>query len=279
MRNAVLLLTIVVVSGTAAFAGSPDQRPSVESSTFDSQGQSPSPQDSGTSPSSGDSGALHILWVPGYLWLTGLQGNIGVKRFVVPVDASFSDVFNNLNIGYMGALDLRKRRLGVLTDVAYTKLTTQEQSTPFGRLYSTARTRSKMFFIDPEIYGRLVDTRKLSVDAFAGVRVWRLDSGLDLRAGLLPALSLDATQRWADPLLGARFRVNLRKSIFVSLIGDAGVGPNQSWQIYTGAGKEFKQKYSLILAYRRLDVHYRTTSFLYDTSMNGILLGFAVRFR
>jgi hypothetical protein len=211
--------------------------------------------------------------------LSGLQGNIGVRRLVLPVNVSFSDVFDNLNIGYMGAVDLRKRRLGMLTDVAYAKVTTQEQSTPFGALYSTARSRSKMFFVDPEFYGRLVDTREFSVDAFAGVRVWRLDNGLDFRAGLLPALSVDDTQSWADPLLGGRFRVNLRKGIFATLKGDAAIGPNEEWQIYTGVGKTIKKKYNLILAYRRLDVHYRNSTFLYDTSMNGILLGMTIQMR
>jgi hypothetical protein len=45
-----------------------------------------------------------------------------------------------------------------------------------------------------------------------------------------------------------------------------------------GVGKEFTQKYSAILAYRRLDVHYRSGGFLFDTSMNGLLLGFGIRF-
>jgi hypothetical protein len=136
-----------------------------------------------------------------------------------------------------------------------------------------------MFFVDPEFYGRLVDNQKFSVDAFAGVRVWRLDNGLDLGAGRLPPLSLDDTQSWADPLLGGRFRVNLRKGVFVSLKGDAAIGPNEEWQIYTGAGKTIKRRYNLILAYRRLDVHYRTSSFLYDTSMSGILFGMTIQLR
>jgi hypothetical protein len=275
MKTAVLRLFLVLGLITTAFAAHGEGSPELQAETQSSPSASQNPR----ADSSVDSGALHIVWAPAYLWMTGLKGNVGLKNYTVPVNESFSDVFNDLNLGYMGTIDLRKRRLGLLNDLVYSKLTTQEASTPFGLLYSTARTRSKMLIVDPEVYGRLVENKKYSVDALAGVRVWRLDNGLDLRAGLLPALSLDQTASWADPVLGGRFRVNLPKTFFASFKGDAGVGPNETWQIYTGGGKEFKQKYDLILAYRRLDVHYRSGGFLYDTSMSGLLLGMTIRFR
>jgi hypothetical protein len=275
MKTAVLRLFLVLGLITTAFAAHGEGAPELQAETQSSPSAPPNPR----ADSSVDSGALHIVWAPAYLWMTGLKGNVGLKNYTVPVNESFSDVFNDLNLGYMGTIDLRKRRLGILNDLVYSKLTTQEASTPFGLLYSTARTRSKMLIVDPEVYGRLVENKKYSVDALAGVRVWRLDNGLDLRAGLLPALSLDQTASWADPVLGGRFRVNLPKTLFASFKGDAGVGPNETWQIYTGGGKEFKQKYDLILAYRRLDVHYRSGGFLYDTSMSGLLLGMTIRFR
>jgi opacity protein-like surface antigen len=270
MKNICLLLSLSLVPMTNAFAAAVEE---VQTDTQSASQPSPAPV------AASDSGALHIVWAPAYLWMTGLKGNIGVKNYAVPVNASFADVFDNLNLGYMGAIDLRKRRLGLLTDVVYSKLTTQETATPFGLLYSNARSRSKSLIVDPEFYGRVIETNKYSVDAFAGVRVWRLDNGLDLRAGLLPALSLDQTESWADPVLGGRFRANLPKNFFATFKGDAGIGPNETWQIYSGGGKEFRKKYDLILAYRRLDVHYRSGGFLFDTSMSGLLLGMTVRFR
>jgi hypothetical protein len=282
MKDACLLLSIIFGLTTSALAGISEEAKEVQSEIQSTSLPAPNPSatsDAGATNSPQDSGALHILWSPGYLWMTGLNGNIGIKNYVVPVNASFSEVFDNLNFGYMGALDLRKRRLGLLTDIVYSKLTTQEASTPFGLLYAGAKSTSKQFFVDPEVYGRLVDNGRYSIDGLAGVRVWRLENSLNLRAGLLPALSLDDTQSWADPLLGGRFRVNLPRNFFVSLKGDAGIGSNETWQIYTGGGKEFKQKYDVILAYRRLDIHYRSSGFLFDTSMSGLLLGMAIRFR
>jgi hypothetical protein len=42
-----------------------------------------------------------VNWVPFYLWMSGFNGNFGVRGHVTLVDASFSDVFDKLNIGYM----------------------------------------------------------------------------------------------------------------------------------------------------------------------------------
>jgi hypothetical protein len=49
------------------------------------------------------------------------------------------------------------------------------------------------------------------VDAVGGARFWRLDNSLNLLSGTLPAATAGHTQSWVDPVLGARFRVNMNK--------------------------------------------------------------------
>lgn len=224
----------------------------------------------------------HITWVPSYLWLSAVSGNLGVAGKTIPVSASFSDVFDKLNIGYMTALDVRRKRVGLLTDFQYIDLSSDEIATPFGKLFTSAHTEAKQYIVDPEVYGRMIETPKFTMDVIAGARYWHLRSTLDLRAGLLPAFSASASKEWVDPVLGARFRLNLKKGLFVMLKGDGGgfsAGSQETWQIYTGVGKEFKQKYSTFLGYRRLSVDYRDGGFIYDTNMNGLLLGLAIRFK
>jgi hypothetical protein len=224
----------------------------------------------------------HIVWVPAYLWLSGVNGNLGVAGKAIPVSASFSDVFDKTNIGYMTAFDIRRKRVGLLTDFQYIDLSSDEISTPFGLLYSSAHTDSQQYILDPELYGRAYESPKLSVDGFAGIRYWHLRSNLDLRPGILPAFHASSSQDWVDPVLGARFRVNLKKGWFAMLKGDGGgfnAGSQVTWQIYTGAGKEFKQRYSLFLGYRHLSVDYRNGGFIYDVGLSGTLLGFSIRFK
>jgi hypothetical protein len=224
----------------------------------------------------------HTTWVPAYLWLSSVSGNLGVLGRTIPVSASFSDIFDKLNIGYMTTLDVRKKKIGVLTDFQYVNLSSDEISTPFGVLFGSAHTDSQMYILDPEIYGRALESPKGFVDLIAGIRYWHLRSNLDLRPGLLPAVHAGDSREWVDPVMGARFRVNLKNGWFAMLKGDAGgfgAGSQVTWQVYTGAGKEFKQRYSTFLGYRRLSVDYRDGGFVYDTNMNGVLLGFAIKFK
>jgi hypothetical protein len=279
---------VALLYGIAAFAQARGDRAiSVEAPIEATSGavgpfltDAPNPSSSqGGSASSKDSGKLHIMWVPFYVWFPSLNGTVGAAGMSVPVSASFSDIFSNLNIGYMGAVDVRYDRIGILEDVYYAKLTTQEQSTPYGLLYSTVRTRTKAFMTEPDVYGRVFDSKAFTVDGIAGVRVWRVDNGLDFGAGRLPALSVDSTKVWADPLLGARFRANFKRELFVTLKGDAGIGPNRTWQVYAFGGKEFKQKYSVMAGYRRLQLYNAEGGFVFDAALSGGLLGFGIRFK
>ncbi len=117
-----------------------------------------------------------------------------------------------------------------------------------------------------------------------GARFWNLNNSLDF----IPVASGQAdvtvgqTQFWVDPVLGARFRLNMGKGIFFNLMGDAGgfgVGSKSTYQIYGGLGKEFKKKFALLLGYRYLDVDYQSGGFTYDTHMSGLLAGFNIRFK
>ena len=68
-----------------------------------------------------------------YVYMTGLKGNVGTLPPLpsAKVDASFSDITGNLDLGFMGAGELRKGRFGILTDVFWTRIS-GDVSTPFG---------------------------------------------------------------------------------------------------------------------------------------------------
>lgn len=225
----------------------------------------------------------HVDWIPFYLWFSGLQGSVGAAGQVVPVDVSFSDVFQRLNIGYMTDLDVRYKRVGLLTDLIFMSVSSDQQTTPVETpFYSGFTANAKQFILDPELYFRVIERDRGSIDVVAGGRFWHLNNSIDLLAGTQPATSVGQTQFWVDPVVGARFRLNLAKGFFISLKGDAGgfgVGSKATYQIYTGVGKEFKKKYSAMLGYRYLDVNYQNLGFTYDVHMNGALAGFNIRFK
>ena len=226
----------------------------------------------------------HVDWEPFYLWFSGLNGNVGAGGFVAPVSVSFSQVIDQLNIGLMTALDVRRKRIGLFTDLIFMSLSSDQKTTPILPSYLGFTANAKELIVDPELYFRLIDKERGSIDAIGGARYWHLNNSLDF----LPVdttqapITVGQTQTWIDPVLGARFRLNLSKGFFVNINGDAGgfgVGSQLTYQTYAGVGKEFKKKFSVLLGYRYLFVDYKSGGFLYDVHMNGLQAGFNIRFK
>ena len=245
-------------------------------------GQSPAKKVHNPNPNPSD---WHIDWIPLYLWFSGLHGDVGAVGTTVPVSASFSDVFKELNIGVMTALDIRRKRVGLFTDLIFMSLSSDQMTTPIGPIptYVGFKANAKELIVDPEAYVRLVDSDRGSIDAIGGGRFWKLNNSLNLfppNSG--NEVTVGQTQNWVDPVLGARFRLNANKGIFFTLKGDAGgfgVGSQLTYQIYAGAGKEFKERYAAFLGYRYLYVDYSNGGFLYNVHMSGLVTGFSIRFK
>ena len=225
----------------------------------------------------------HVDWVPFYLWFSGLSGNVGAAGQVAPVSVSFSDVFQQLNIGLMTNMDVRRKRIGVVTDLIFMSLSSNQKTTPIDNTYVGFTANVKELILDPEVYVRVVDKDRGSIDAIGGGRFWHLNNSLDLfPPNNQTTITAGQTQSWIDPVLGARGRLNLNKGLFLNLNGDAGgfgVGSQVTYQIYTGIGKEFKKRYSMLVGYRYMYVDYKNGGFLYDTHMSGLQAGFNIRLK
>jgi hypothetical protein len=185
----------------------------------------------------------------------------------------------------MSDLDIRRKRIGVFTDLIFMSLSSDQSTTPIGPqpTYVGFKANAKQLMVTPDLYVRLVDRDRGSIDVTGGGRFWDLNNSLDLYPpNNGNTVTIGQTQKWVDPVLGARLRLNANKGIFFALMGDAGgfgVGSQLTYQIYAGVGKEFKTKYAVMLGYRYLFVDYKNGGFLYDVHMSGLLTGFKIRFK
>jgi hypothetical protein len=57
-----------------------------------------------------------------YLWLAGVHGTVGALGRQTGVHVSFGDILSNFNIGLMGEIEARKKRVLVTTDVMWMRL-------------------------------------------------------------------------------------------------------------------------------------------------------------
>jgi hypothetical protein len=210
-----------------------------------------------------------------YLFATGISGTVGARGRTLEVDANFGSVWKNLDIGLMGAFEARKGRFVILNDLVWAKLSS-ERDTP-GPFYSTAKLGINLFIFDPELGYRVVDSKKGSLDILGGVRVWSVETNLNVTTGALPGFDVSQRKTWAAPVVGLHGIANVTPRFFLAGkfdIGGAGIGADLTTQVYGAAGYRITKHVALIGGYRWLQVDYDDEKgFLFDTQMSGLMFG------
>src|SRR5688572_10228767 len=75
-----------------------------------------------TEPDRAQDGQWHYRVAP-YFWASGIDGTASMLGvFAVPLEASFSDVMSNFDIGLASGIQARRDRLGFVADFNYVNL-------------------------------------------------------------------------------------------------------------------------------------------------------------
>ena len=209
-----------------------------------------------------------------YVFLPRLKGTIGIVGETAEVNASFSDIFRNLDFAAMGTFEARKRNWVVLVDGMYMSLSgTKVTPSPF---FSDIDVEVKQTIITPQVGYRAVNTERGSIDLLAGARIWHVKSHLTFQPRIRPLVDVEGSRNWVDPIVGARGTATLSPRTFVLGEFDAGgfgVGSDFTGQVFGGVGFQLKPRVALIGGYRYLRVDYVNEGFIYRTSLSGITLG------
>ena len=187
---------------------------------------------------------------------------------------SFGDVIENLNLGIMGAFEARKGRFVFVNDLMWIKLG-EERDTP-GQLFSSVKVGVNLLLWDPEAGYRVYQSDRGSVDVLGGARLMSVETNINFREGILPASDVSERKTWATPVVGVRGTLNVLPKVFLATKFDigGGLGADFTTQFYGGAGYRITPKIALVGGYRFLKTDYDSEAgFLFDTDMNGILVG------
>ncbi|WP_051420087.1 hypothetical protein [Rhizobium sp. IBUN] len=204
------------------------------------------------------------------------------------VDVPFCDIFDDLRFGGMVVGEAHNGTWGVFTDLIYLKIEADRSLTgaiggiPLN-LSGTLETTSVTATLMGEY--RAVAIPTASLDLMAGVRVWSVDNqlSLGLTAGGAPLAAFSGTERqsWVDPMIGAKTRVDMTSSWFLTgwaMIGGFDVSSNLSWDLMGGVGYQWNNAVSIIAGYRALGVDYSHNGFVFDVTQQGPVLGAIIRF-
>ena len=215
----------------------------------------------------------HFAFAP-YLYLTGVSGTVGARNRTSDIHLSIGDVLSHFNGGLMGSFAARRGRLVIFNDLLWTKLT-EERSTPRG-LYDTGKITVNMTVINPMGGVRVVQSDRGSIELTAGVRITSVKTSLLFTSGILPGFNVEGRKTWAAPVVGAHGLVNLSPRFYLSTLFDVGggFGTHFTGQFDGGAGFRLTRRVALIGGYRYLKNDYSDDNgFVFDTAMNGILMG------
>ncbi|RAL97705.1 hypothetical protein [Agrobacterium sp. MS2] len=244
-------------------------------------------------------GADWAFQATGYLWATGLNGNISPFRRAprLHVEKSFSDVMEDLNFG--GFLNVwgRYDRFVLSGDIMYVDTTDSKAAGPLPALQIPglpilpagaaidADVDTQEFMATLQAGYRIIDADGFSLDALAGARFWHISNEVAVTASHPLIGSVSATHQesfgWVDPVIGARAFFNLTDKLSVQGqfdIGGFGAGSDFTWSALATVNYIFTDTLFVSAGYKVLDVDYSDDGYVFDSRLSGPVVGLTYRF-
>ena len=217
-----------------------------------------------------------------YFWLFGIDGDIRAASGqgpTVDVDASPSDVLENLDYAGMVVARARYGSFGVLADASFGQLSTEGDTE--GPFFSGADVEMDLLISTLAGTYRAWEDGGSSVDLLAGARIWDLETVIEFQPGIRPARRVESDKSWVDPVVGATAELPLSGGFSIVAYGDIGgfgVGSDYTWQSYGGFGWQFSGVLAAHAGYRALFVDRDNDDLDVDAVLHGFLLGLEIRF-
>ena len=210
-----------------------------------------------TAASGVEDGRWHFAVAP-YFCAASVSGTVSFSGIPEqPVEASFSDIMENFDIGFATRFEARRGRWGLASDF---------NDLNFGARIPVGEVLGQL---EPE-----VDLRQLIMEAAAFYRVYHggqtegVPSSVDVLVGAryngmrnqLKGSEFEGTKRtfdWVDGVVGIRFQAPLGRKVTLAGRGDiAGLGSDFSWQLQGYLAFHLSPRSALSGGYRYYDVDY-----------------------
>lgn len=221
------------------------------------------------------------LTVTPYGWVTATEGDMGVAGIVAPVDISFEDTLEDLELSFMIAIDGGFDRWAFGIDAIYGAFSSGADLPAGAAPFSRASLDFDQFFGRIHAGYQVISRDCATLTLFAGLRYSDLSTDLTLSDAAVPDFSLDGGKSWIDPVIGLQGSWDINDRWFVrggGDIGGFGVSSDLIWQANVALGYRFTDSFSALFGYRGLGVDYSDGGFLVDTIAHGPAIGLSWRF-
>ncbi|UCH46694.1 MAG: hypothetical protein JSU95_11290 [Betaproteobacteria bacterium] len=220
-----------------------------------------------------------------YAWIADMGGTTNRGS---AVEVEFDDLLDALEFGFMAALEARKNRWLLFTDVIYYDLSadnTANLSVPIGPIQVPVTTSTKLDLKGWVVHlaggYNLYSQNKTRLDVIGGARYLDLTMDLFLQLQSLgPGQSRtikDSLTVW-DGIIGLKGNTALAERWFLSYYADVGGGDsNLTWQASAAIGYKATRRLDLALGYRYLEWDLDSSKVIDDINISGPTLGLIFR--
>jgi hypothetical protein len=206
-----------------------------------------------------------------YLWNVGFEGNTSSGGNDIPIDTDYSFfTLDNLDKVFSIAFEASNGRLGILFDGLRASYSDNTSNVLFATQLSV-----KLGFIEGAV--SYMPAKFSHLDFIGGARYIFVDTQLVFTPG--PAS--ETTHDWLDPLFGVRYKNSLAGNWHYQLRGDIGgfgVSSELVVNLLATIGYKFNNTLGVDLGYRYVDIDFTEDDFIYDVSMQGIVVGLGIHF-
>lgn len=229
------------------------------------------------------------LTVAPYLWAAGLEGDVTLGGVEGEVDQDFDDILDDLVVGAMAVVDVRKDRFGVAVNGFFVRTQTDDDLGPLEVSVESdsAAVQAAGFYRVLELGGGTGPT--FGLEPYAGARLTyirnELDAGVELEgADSSLGRQADRSETWVDPIVGTRAVLDLTERWSVRLAGDVGgfgVGSDFTWAAQGLVGYRLplgRFETVMGIGYQALSWDYEDDDFEWDVTQQGPIIGGAIRF-
>lgn len=214
-----------------------------------------------------------------YILSPNIDGTAGLSLYTVDVGVNPGDIFSNLDFGAMLYFEMNKGKWAFTFDGLYMDLG-KKGEIPI----STRKAELDITQLEIELTAFYRATEWLEVGL--GGRLSNIKQGIYASPGLFNnEIDASDSNTWFDPLIAARFNVDVDNLLFIRLrtdIGGFGLGSDFSWQIHPAVGYRFSPTFELGVGYRWLGMDYETGQgndyFMYDLVDSGLEMSFIFHF-
>ena len=209
-----------------------------------------------------------------YFWATGLDGSVNLGAVSGDLNASFSDVLDNLEMAIPIHFEARGPVWTLIAELNYVGL-----GQDLGALEGTADVDMLMFeFLSAWQF-------KDNLELIFGARYTDMSVELQFPA---PPVGGDVTrfdegQSWVDPVVGIRYAGQLNRrgtwhSSFRADVGGFGLGSDLVVNVRAAVGVDLSYVTRLWFGYHALDIDYDRNEFVYDMLQQGPEIGLRFKF-